>query len=168
MVVLCLLLYSACTSVPTTMSSSITSPQTTAALSPEEALATFEDCLGGQGIDDVEIPTDESGRPDLAALSGSLGEGLTDLRRALTSCAAVLVTSGALDLANEPVLGEAVRSQLTGFAQCMRSNGVETFPDPDPGFDGTGSPFPDENLPVSDPEFEPAIEACTELLGDPS
>jgi hypothetical protein len=164
-----LLLLSACTSAPApTTTTTAPSPSTTLALSPEEATGQFEDCLTDQGIEVREIPRDEAGRPDLAALAGSLGEGLPDLRRALTVCASVLVTSGALDLANEAVLGEAVRSQLAGFSKCMRSNGVESFPDPDPEFDGTSPPYADDSVPVSDPDLESAIETCTQVLGNPS
>ena len=41
--------------------------------------------------------------------------------------------------------------QLRAFAECVRGEGVETFPDPDPAFSGVGSPFPaDEQLVVGD------------------
>lgn len=47
------------------------------------------------------------------------------------------------------------------FASCMRENGVEKFPDPDP--DSPGIKI-DKEL-ADDPDFEAAQEACRELLG---
>jgi hypothetical protein len=47
------------------------------------------------------------------------------------------------------------------FAECMRKNGVEKFPDPQPGQQGIRI---DRNL-AEDPDFEKAQQACQEVLG---
>ena len=60
----------------------------------------------------------------------------------MTACAAVIVANGALDLSADPELAEAVRTRLVAFSACMRSQGVEGFPDPPADFDGTTPPFP--------------------------
>lgn len=138
---------------------------TTVVLSVEEATRQFQACLSGRGIEAAEIPLSDDGRADLSALAESLGDDLTGLRKALTDCSAVLAASGALDLSTEPVMRAAVLTQLTNFSVCMRALGVETFPDPDPRFDGTRLPFTIASLPASDPEFEAAIEGCASAVG---
>lgn len=154
----------AATNLTTATSTTAPSATTTVLLSPEEATERFELCLSGYGVE-AEIPVNDEGRPDLAALQDSLREDLTTLREALTTCAVFLAASGALDFSGEPVLGEAVRTQLTNFSVCMRSQGVDDFPDPDQEFDGTDLPYPMADLPVDDPEFGQAIDACAAAVG---
>lgn len=158
---------SACTAGSTVTTATITSVSTTTTttvLSPEEATAQFQLCLSGYGVQ-TDVPLGEDGRPDLTALEETLRDDLTAMRSALTACAAHLAASGALDLSDEPVLREAVRTHLTNFSICMRSQGVDGFPDPVPDFDGTGLPYQIADLPVADPEFGSAIEACTAAVG---
>jgi len=40
---------------------------------------------------------------------------------------------------------------------------VEDFPDPVPGFDGVGSPFPNSRIPWTDPDLPDAMAACRDL-----
>lgn len=141
-----------------------TATTTIVVLSIDEAIAQFQVCLSGHGIE-VSVPLGEDGRPDLTALGLALGQNVSELREALADCAALLASSGALDLNGEPVLREAVRTQLTNFSTCMRSQGVEEFPDPEAQFDGTAVPYPIISLPISDPEFGSAIEACAAAVG---
>ncbi|MFF7249256.1 hypothetical protein ACFZBU_35730 [Embleya sp. NPDC008237] len=47
------------------------------------------------------------------------------------------------------------------FAACMRENGVQDFPDPEPGQRGVRM----ERGTQEDPEFEAAIEKCRPLMG---
>lgn len=162
-----LALVAACTTAPAAIVTTTAPPvtTTTVVLSVEQATAQFQVCLNGHGIDAGEIPLGDDGRADLSSLAEGLGDDLSGLREALTDCSAVLAASGALDLSTEPVLRAAVLTQLTNFSICMRSLGVETFPDPDPDFDGTGPPFAITSLPVSDPEFGAAIEGCASAVG---
>jgi hypothetical protein len=165
--ILCVVV-AACIAGPavTEVATTTTVPTTTTivVLSIEEAIAQFQVCLSGHGID-VIVPLGDDGRPDLTALGLTLGENLSELREALADCAALLAMSGALDLNGEPVLREAVRAQLTNFSVCMRSQGVEEFPDPEAQFDGTAVPYPIISLPITDPEFGSAIDACAATVG---
>ena len=137
---------------------------TTIPLTPEEAVSVFHSCLTDQGLIVPEISLDEKGRPDLSALADATRQDPNEWQEALTSCAAVVVANGALDLSAEPELAEAVRGRLLAFSACMRSNGVDDFPDPPPGFDGTAPPFPISTIPVTDPELAAAAEACASIV----
>jgi hypothetical protein len=122
----------------------------------------FEACMAAAGYDLAEIGVDDQGRPDLRALAG---DAVTDLafRQAVSLCAGPL--GEFLGLENAPGLQVMIRAQLQNYAACMRSSGVEGFPDPSPEFDGTFPPFPPEQIPTDDPEFGPAVEACAAALG---
>ncbi|HUP16586.1 MAG TPA: hypothetical protein VM848_11130 [Acidimicrobiia bacterium] len=144
------------TSAPTT---------TTVPLTAEEAVVAFESCLTDHGFGVPDLPLDDAGRPDLSGLADSIDQSSEEWREALASCAAVIVANGALDLAAVPELAEAVRAQLLAFSACVRSQGVEGFPDPSPDFDGTTPPFPLDSIPSDDPELGPAAEACALTVG---
>ncbi len=135
------------------------------ALTAEQAAHEFRSCLTEAGLDVPDLPLDEAGRPDLSALRDAVDQGSVEWREALTACAALIVANGALDLSGDPELAGAVRAQLVAFATCMRSQGVEGFPDPPPNFDGTTPPFPLSVIPTDDPELGSAAEACTLAVG---
>ncbi len=61
---------------------------------------------------------------------------------------------------NNPKAKEQAESARK-FASCMRENGVEKFPDPDPNEPGIRI---SKDL-ADDPDFEAAQEACREFLG---
>ena len=124
----------------------------------------FHSCLTDQGLIVPEIPLDAKGRPDLSAIADATRQDPNVWQEALTSCAAVVVANGALDLSAEPELAEAVRGRLLAFSACMRSQGIESFPDPPPDFDGTAPPFPVSAIPVADPELANAGEACASTV----
>ena len=145
------------TSAPTT---------TTVPLTPQESVDVFRSCLIDRGFSVPDLPLDGAGRPDLSTLANLLDAGTPDWQEALASCAAVLVGSGALDLGGVPELAEAITADLLAFSTCMRSQGVEGFPDPAPGFDGNGPPFPLESIPADDPQFGAAAEVCAQAVGE--
>ena len=152
-------------SAPTTQASDPTVPTPTTTAPPAtgvEAGAVFGACMTAAGFDLEEIAVDHEGRPDLSALSG---EAATDpgFRQAVTLCAGPL--RDFLGLENSPGLQVLIRAQLQDYAGCMRSSGVEDFPDPVADFDGTFPPFPPEQIPTDDPDFGPAVEACAAALG---
>ena len=147
---------------------SVTTPAsttTTVALTAEQAAREFRSCLGEAGLEVPDLPLDEAARPDLSALSDAVDQGSVEWREALTTCAALIVANGALDLSSDPELAGAVRAQLVAFSTCMRSQGVEGFPDPPPNFDGTTPPFPLSVIPTDDPELGSAAEACALNVG---
>ncbi len=144
------------TSAPTT---------TTVPLTSQEAVVVFQSCLLDRGFSVPDLPLDDAGLPDLSTLANLVDAGSPGWQEALASCAPVLVGSGALDLGQVPALAEAVAADLLAFSICMRSQGVEGFPDPAPGFDGTGPPFPLESIPADDPQLEAAAEVCAQAVG---
>jgi len=138
---------------------------TTVPLTAQEAVALFHSCLADRGFSLPNIPLDDAGRPDLSGLGNQVDQSSPAWREALASCAALIVTHGALDLAGVPELAEAVRAELQAFSACMRSQGVEGFPDPAPDFDGVKPPFPLESIPADDPELGTAAENCALAVG---
>jgi hypothetical protein len=140
-------------------------PTTTVPLTAPQAVVAFQSCLNDHGFGVPDLPLDDAGRPDLSALADSIDQSSEEWREALASCATVIVANGALDLAAVPDLAEAVRAQLLAFSACMRSQGVEGFPDPSPDFDGTTPPFPLDSVPSDDPELGSGAEACALTVG---
>jgi hypothetical protein len=138
---------------------------TTEAMTPAMAAGAFAECMAEQGIDVGEIPLDVQGRPLLGAVTEVLDTADPAVRGALASCASLLTASGALDLLADPEVSALVVEQLGMFAECMRAEGVDEFPDPDPGFSGTSSPFPPELIPFNAPGFGEAMLACQQLIG---
>jgi hypothetical protein len=57
--------------------------------------------------------------------------------------------------------GKERSTKILEFAQCMRKNGVEDFPDPKDGRMSMKKELAD------DPDFEKAQEACQDLMGGP-
>ena len=147
------------TTIPTTT--------TTVPLTPAQAASEFHSCLTEHGLTVPDVPLDDQGRPDLSALADASTQNSAQWHEALTACAMVIVANGALDLSADPALAEAVRTRLMAFSACMRSQGVESFPDPPADFDGTSPPFPLSAIPVADPELEPAADACVVATAGP-
>ena len=81
--------------------------------------------------------------------------------------------SGPADTANDPGSGGSRRDQAVAFAECMRDNGVEAFPDPDASGELTIDAIANgTELDPSTPAFTEAIDACKDLqpagfTGDP-
>lgn len=113
------------------------------------------------GYEIPDIPVGEDGRLDL---SGLAQDPATDsaFRQALTACSVLL--SNFLVMDGSPGVAALVRDQLVRFAQCMRASGVEDFPDPLADFAGTSPPFPPEQIPIADPEFNLAVESCASAM----
>lgn len=145
--------------------STATTTTTAAPFTAEQAAAEFQSCLADQGLIVPDLPLDEGGRPDLSALADAVDQNSVEWRDAMTACAGVIASNGALDLSGNPELAEAVRAQLVAFSTCMRSQGVEAFPDPPADFDGTMPPFPLSRIPMADPDLGSAAEACVPAVG---
>ncbi|MGH8944987.1 MAG: hypothetical protein ACRDVL_02425 [Acidimicrobiia bacterium] len=149
--------------VPTTT----TAPPTTAPPTPVDvATAEFEACLSDNGLSTEPVPLDAMGRPRLDWFLGDLDLTDSETVSALTACASHLGT-GALDLSAEPEIREAVLTALQEFSECVRSRGVSEFPDPVPGFNGLGAPYPMAEIPYSDPDLDEAVSACRERIPIP-
>jgi hypothetical protein len=149
--------------VPTTS----TAPPTTAPSTPVDiATAEFDACLADNGLSTEPLPVDAMGRPRLDWFLSDLDLTNPETVSALTACASHLGT-GALDLSAEPEIGEAVLRTLQEFSECVRARGVSDFPDPVPGFNGLGAPYPMAEIPYSDPDLDEAVSACRERIPIP-
>jgi hypothetical protein len=139
---------------------------TTTPLTPDQVVVAFQDCLANHGVIVADLPLDEHGRPDLSVLADAIDPNSVAWKDALTVCSAVITANGGLGLAGEPDLSDAVMNHLVAFSACMRSEGVEDFPDPPADFDGTSPPFPISAIPVGDPDLGPAAETCAGAVED--
>lgn len=142
-----------------------TTTTTLGRLGLEQATLEFTSCLRSEGIDTPDIRLDAQGRPVLDELLDTVDTSTPEFAAALRACAPILTRAGALDLRSDPELQAVIVDQLQEFSDCMRREGIRDFPDPDPAFTGTGSPFPLDQIPFDDPLFEKATFACQEILG---
>jgi hypothetical protein len=136
---------------------------TTTTVETDEAITAYEICLEENGIDIEAIPFDAMGRPRLELVMRQVDFSDSESVEALTECAGHLST-GALDLRDTPVLWEDVGRALTEFSECVRSHGIPDFPDPVEGFAGVGAPYPESDIPFSDPDLDVAVDTCAERL----
>lgn len=136
----------------------------------EEGLLLFTACLRNQGIEAPDIPVDADGRPVLSAgLVEQIDTDSPEFASAFAACVPLLTLSSPVDLGADPGLQAAVQDSLRRFSACMRDNGVEDFPDPAPGWDGNGSPYPvAEAFDASDPDVDAALDDCSGLISFPS
>ena len=136
---------------------------TTTTLGSVETLELFESCLADNGVEIEPITLDAQGRPRLDLVVPDIDFTNQDTVVAWSLCSSYLAT-GALDLNSNPILGEKVFDQLVEFSECVRSKGVDSFPDPIDGFSGIGNPYPPAEIPYADPALGPAVEACTNRI----
>ncbi len=135
----------------------------------EEAVLGFTRCMRDNGVEvpDLQVDADGQARIPTEALA-SIDTESPEFTRAFLECVAILTDAGAVSLQTDPELMGAVQDQLADFAACMRDNGLPDFPDPNPAFDGTGSPFPLSALNPSDPRLTDALDVCQDLLAFPT
>lgn len=143
---------------PTTTTVSVT----VTTLTTRESLTGFRDCLRSKDVNIDRIRLDALGHPRIAEAIGRLDLSDRKVLEALEMCGHHL-SAGALDLSSDPRLRDLVQDTLEELAQCLRLWGVNDFPDPVPGFDGVGSPFPNDLIPWSDPDLPAAVAACRDL-----
>jgi hypothetical protein len=119
-------------------------------LSRDEMTAKFAQCMRENGVD---MPDPEPGKGIQLKVGPETSQ--ETVQAALEACREYNPQENGSAQA-DPAREAAVRE----FAQCMRDNGVEAFPDPDPGSPGikiTGEVG-------KDPDFQTAQQACQELL----
>jgi hypothetical protein len=132
----------------------------------EVAFLGLAQCLRDEGIEVADPTVDADGNVDLRGMFEA-AEGLdqAELEAAAEACSEfledVIPTFTDFDLTE-------LQDDLLEFASCMRVNGFD-LPDPDfsnfgiPGGDGpNGGPFGE--IEIEDPTFEPALEACQDIL----
>lgn len=149
---------------PHAVTTTTLAPTSTTTLGFEEALETYRSCLGDEGVTIGEITLDGLGRPRLA--TAMTGLDFTDrvVLAAIEKCGPILAF-GALDLSGDPQLAAEIHSNLRDLADCIRGMGLVDFPDPTPGFDGIGPPFPPAQVPWQDERLSDAVTVCTRAVG---
>ena len=114
-------------------------------LSQEEAMANYAECMRDRGVEDfpdpgssgAEIDPDIAQDPDFEAAHGECEEELPE---------------------QSTRISPEQEDTMIEYAECMRDNGVEDFPDL------TGGDVQFDPQIARDPEFEAAMEACQEIL----
>jgi len=127
-----------------------TESDTADTMGDRDRMLAFAECLRDNGLD-VEDPAEGEG---LRLMFGP-GTDRALVEAAMEACREYAPEGGP---GGGPVDSEA----MLDFAQCMRDNGVEAFPDPDP--DQGGMQIGPEV--GEDPDFEAAQEVCRDILGD--
>ncbi|HEX6681417.1 MAG TPA: hypothetical protein VF062_01380 [Candidatus Limnocylindrales bacterium] len=141
---------------------------------PEEKIRAFAQCMrdhgvpmedpvitqDGDGGDKVEMRIGPSGGPKAWGESGP-GPGDEKFKEAEAACRHLQPQGGDLGRGPSPEQEE----QMRAFAKCMRENGVEGFPDPQPG--GGIAIGPESGVNPEDPAFKEAHEKCEELMPRP-
>ncbi|MQM27636.1 hypothetical protein [Glycomyces albidus] len=117
----------------------------------EEGIQAFAECMRDEGVDFPD-PDPDGG----FAEAEELREVMEAEPEAVEACQDHLA-SGEADMSDPEV-----QAALLEFSQCMRDNGVEDMPDP--GEDGFGPTLLEEG--PADPEWDAALEACQDLLGE--
>lgn len=136
---------------------------TTTTLSAAAGANRFEACLRTNGLDIPAIPFDAQGRMRLELVLARVDFSTEENIAALDTCAHHL-TAGPLALDGTPLINEAVNQMLVRFTECVRGRGVADFPDPVPGFNGVGSPFPTDRIPFHNPVLPEAVDVCRERM----
>ncbi len=154
-----------CTAAPGGSSeSTVVSVTTTTTTIPGRVAAIeYVACLRTEGVEVDDIPIDAHGRPMLNAINDQLNYTDPATVEAVSACAGIL-SEGALDLGFDETFRQAVVEQLAAFSRCLRARGVDTFPDPVPGFIGIGSPYPVAEIPYDDADLPAAVEACEKTI----
>ncbi|WP_245927161.1 hypothetical protein [Nocardioides silvaticus] len=121
-----------------------------AGMDDRDRMLAFAGCLRDNGLD-VDDPAEGEG---LQLKFGPETDRAT-VEAAMEACREFAPEGG-------PGGGRIDSETMLEFAECMRANGVEAFPDPDPD---QGGMMIDRDI-AEDPDFEAAQEACKDILGD--
>ncbi|WP_051325598.1 hypothetical protein [Glycomyces tenuis] len=118
----------------------------------EQALA-YSECMRENGIEDFPDPEQEGEGGMSLSLPEDIDSGSEEFKAAEEACEELMPGPGEGDTI-DPEMYEA----LIEYSECMRENGVEDFPDPEPN---GGIKF-DEGF-TEDEDFEAAEETCRGL-----
>ncbi|HET6296994.1 MAG TPA: hypothetical protein VFG33_26650 [Kribbella sp.] len=119
-------------------------------LSKDEMGVKYAGCMRENG---VNVPDPEPGKPAQFKFDASSGVTKADIDKAMEACKQYSPDGGA---AANPQQEENGRK----FAECMRKNGVESFPDPKPGQRGIMI----DGETGKDPDLQKAQQACQPIL----
>jgi hypothetical protein len=124
---------------------------TTPSTAAGEMARSYAQCMRSNGVPDFPDPDPDGRFRDL----GHERQDDPKFQAAMQKCRA-LAPAGQHENTGDPAFVEQMRQ----YSQCMRSNGVPDFPDPDA--DGRLRGAGHENQ--SDPKFRAAAEACRQKL----
>ena len=124
-------------------------------LDMEERMLKFAQCMRDNGVDMPDPEFDGNG--GVGVRLGGPNESVEDVEQAMQACREYAPNGGEPPGPPDPQMQE----RALKFAQCMRDNGVESFPDPD------GAMMRIDGSVGEDPDFEAAQEKCAaEFLPD--
>jgi hypothetical protein len=125
-------------------------PAASASLSRDEMGVKFAQCMREHGID---MPDPEPGKGPMVRMTGGPG-GQDKMNKAMEACRQYnpMPDNGQGNAESD--------ARNRAFAKCMRDNGVEAFPDPEPGQVGVRI----DGSVAQDPDFEKAQQACQATL----
>jgi hypothetical protein len=120
----------------------------------------FAECMRENGVEDFPDPRADAGGS--MAIDKELAED-PDFQAAFETCGSA--QRGQPAPGPDGGAGNVLDPEAAlEMAKCMRDNGVEDFPDPEPRGDGaSGGQGLDPSI-QEDPEFEAAMESCSELF----
>lgn len=135
----------------------------------EEKIRAFAQCMRDHGIpmDDPQVTSDGNGGNKVemragpsAGPKGEQGPGPGDekFKEAEAACRHLQPQGGDLGRGPSPEEEERMRA----FSKCMRENGIEGFPDPQPG--GGLRINPEMGVDPDDPAFKEAEQKCEQLM----
>ena len=141
-------------------------PATTSRVVPETdaAVASFLRCMNEAGVPASGVRIDATGHVDLTDVAKGTDVTSEAFRDALARCGPGLAAAGLLSLVGDEELSTVVTDELRQFTSCMRREGVEGFPPPRVGFDGTGPAFDPSAVPFEDPDLLDALDDCRAAL----
>ena len=142
--------------------------EATSSVDDEQALLAFAACMRDNGVDNFPDPSlNADGSVDFFTAGGDPFSNVEDE----TAEAAVSACLGELEgVAFAPGGTDfdinAIQDRMVEFAQCMRDNGID-FDDPDlSGFASGDLSNPFEELDLTDPDVEAAVEQCQAIFAD--
>lgn len=138
---------------------------TTVRLSFEEAALEFTACLRDQGIEVPDVQFGPNGQPliDPSTVAG-IDVGSPEFTVAFAACLPIIQNAGVLERDLDPEQQAIIQDQLQEFSECMRTNGIVDFPDPDPT---AVTSFPlSAFTDFQDEDFQAALEVCQRITAD--
>jgi len=126
---------------------------------PQQQALEFAQCMRANGVPDFPDPSSAGGGGSVLGNGSGIDPNDPAFQKAQQACRKYLQGT----LSNQPPPDKATQAKELKFAQCMRANGVPSFPDPDAsGRLDLGSVDP------NDPAFQKAQQTCSSILGMPS
>jgi hypothetical protein len=142
------------------------SPKPTATVSVQDAMLKFAQCMRDHGIDMKDPDIDGDG--NFGIQIGGPGKAGTPANKekvdaAMEACKQYMPNGG-----EPPKANPEMAAKMQKMAECMRANGVPTFPDPDPETGGIMiQGEPGGALDPMSPTFKAAQSKCNKEAGLP-